>query len=198
LGQTIGKLHALSKNYSPVDKTVKQHWNMGSLFSGDFNEVSEVAVQKWNTFVGELSNLPKDKNSYGIIHNDLHQGNFYLHKNEIVLFDFGDCEYNWFIYDIAIVIYHAVQSIDENNNKGRKDFAQLFIKTFLDGYSTENNLDSYWLTKLQFFLNYRHIYSYIYFSDFLSIEQKNNRKVKEKLNNMKNKIERDVPYLEIN
>nr|WP_245630323.1 phosphotransferase [Amphibacillus sediminis] len=139
---------------------------MGPLFTGNFKGVSNVVVQKWEEFVGELNKLPKDKNGYGLIHNDLHQGNFYVHNDEIIVFDFGDCEYNWFIYDIAIVLYHAVQSIDENENKAREKFAQLFIKAFLEGYLTENNLSSFWLAKLSFFLNYRGIYSYITFPNF--------------------------------
>ena len=197
-GKTLGKIHCLSKNYSPLDKTIKkQDWNMGSLFSDNLKEVNKVVVQKWKEFVVELNKLPKNKNGYGMIHNDLHQKNFHLHNNEIILFDFGDCEYNWFIYDIAIVLYHAVQSIDENDLKGREDFAHLFIKAFLQGYLTENNLNSYWLSKLPFFLNYRRIFSYIYFSKFLNKEQKNNKKVKDILNGMKKKIESDVPYLEI-
>ncbi|WP_249872863.1 phosphotransferase enzyme family protein [Oceanobacillus saliphilus] len=196
-GKTLGKMHCLSKNYSPDGTIKKQGWNMGYLFSGNFKEVSKVVVQKWEEFVGELNKLPKDKNGYGMIHNDLHQRNFYVHNDEIILFDFGDCEYNWFIYDIAIVLYHAVQSIDENEIKGREEFAHLFIKAFLEGYLTENNLSSFWLAKLPFFLNYRRIFSYIYFSQFLNKQQKNNEKVKIILKGMQKKIESDVPYLEI-
>ncbi|WP_158595162.1 phosphotransferase enzyme family protein [Oceanobacillus piezotolerans] len=197
-GKALGKIHCLSKNYSPLDKNIKkQEWNMGPLFSDNFNEVSKGVFQRWGKFVNELNKLPKNKSGYGMIHNDLHQGNFYVHNNKIILFDFGDCEYNWFIYDIAIVLYHAVQSIEENDIKGREEFAHLFIEAFLEGYLTENNLDSYWLSKLPFFLNYRRIFSYIYFAQFLNEEQKNNMKVKDKLNGMKEKIESDVPYLEI-
>ena len=171
---------------------------MGNLFSGNFKDVSKVVLQKWEEFAGELNKLPKDKNGYGMIHNDLHQRNFYVHNNEIILFDFGDCEYNWFIYDIAIVLYHAVQTVDENDIKGREEFAHQFIKVFLEGYLTENHLDSYWISKLSFFLNYRRIYSYMYFSKFLTKQQKSDKRVKDILIGMKKKIESDVPYLDIN
>src|SRR5690625_1471775 len=198
-GKTLGKIHRFSKKYSPKDKKVKrQDWNKGLLFSENFSEVDEVVIQKWEKYLNELHKLPKDKNSYGMIHNDLHQRNFYVHNNEIILFDFGDCEYNWFIYDIAIVIYHAVQTVDENNIKGSGEFAHQFIKAFLEGYLTENNLDSYWLSKLTFFLNYRRIYSYMYISKFISKQQKSEKRVKNILNSMKDKMESDIPYLDIN
>ncbi|WP_042150268.1 phosphotransferase enzyme family protein [Paucisalibacillus sp. EB02] len=198
-GKTLGKIHSLSKIYSPLDETVKrQDWNMGPLFKENLNGVNKDVVQKWEEFISKLSKLPKDRNGYGMIHNDLHQGNFYVHHHEIILFDFGDCEYNWFIYDIAIVLYHAVQSIDEHDSKARKKFAHLFMKAFLKGYLTEINLDAYWLSKLQFFLDYRRIFSYMYFATFLTKEQENNRSVIDKLSDMKKKIESDIPYLEIN
>ncbi|MFD3448966.1 phosphotransferase enzyme family protein [Microbacteriaceae bacterium 4G12] len=197
-GKTLGKIHFLSKKYRPLDKAIKkQDWNKGLLFTETIEGVSEVVIHKWEKFTNELNALPKDINCYGMIHNDLHQKNFYLYNKEIVLFDFGDCEYNWFIYDIAIVLYHAVQTVDENDLQGRKDFALLFINSFLRGYLIENNLDKYWLSKLPFFLNYRQIFSYIYFVRFLNEEQKNNEKVKNILHGMRRKIECDIPYLDI-
>ncbi|MFN7249881.1 MAG: phosphotransferase enzyme family protein [Anaerobacillus sp.] len=195
LGQTLGKIHSLSKKYQPTQNIKKQDWNMGFLFSKPLDHISEGVVAKWKRFMEELSKLPTDTDDYGMIHNDLHQGNFYLYNNEIILFDFGDCEYNWFIYDIAIVLYHAVQSIAET--KGRENFASIFINSFLQGYQEENKLENYWLTKLPFFLNYRQIYSYIYFETFLNEDQKNNEKIKQLLNAMRKRIESDTPYLNL-
>lgn len=89
----------------------------------------------------ELGKLSKGRNCYGMIHHDLHHKNFYINNKEIVLFDFGDCECNWFVYDIAIVLYHALQVINGNDVQ-REDFALQFTKSFLKGYNTENQLDS--------------------------------------------------------
>lgn len=197
-GKTLGKLHSLSKTYISIDENIKkQDWNTGLLFTKNIEGISRVVSDKWYTLINYIDKLPKDINSYGMIHNDLHHKNFYLHNKEIVLFDFGDCEYNWFVYDIAIVLYHAIQTIDESDTQGRKDFACLFIHSFLQGYFTENNLDKYWLSKIPFFLDYRQIFSYIYFINFLSEEQKNNENVKDILKGMRTKIENDVPYLNI-
>ncbi|WP_067730785.1 phosphotransferase enzyme family protein, partial [Oceanobacillus damuensis] len=119
-GKTLGKLHSLSKTYKPSGESIKkQEWNKGLLFTSKIDGISKVVAEKWNTFISDSNKLPKDIHSYGMIHNDLHQKNFYLDDEDIILFDFGDCEYNWFVYDIAIVIYHALQTIDENNIQGR-------------------------------------------------------------------------------
>jgi amicoumacin kinase len=161
-GKTLGKIHSISKKYVPG--IGRKEWNQGVLFK----ETSEVVLEKWGNFIKELEQLSKENDSYGMIHNDLHHKNFYINNNELVLFDFGDCEYNWFVYDIAIVLYHAVQTVDEKDVQGRNDFAFLFIQSFLEGYLTENHLEQYWLTKLPFFLNYRQIFSYMYFNRFLN------------------------------
>lgn len=198
LGKTLGKIHLLSKNYKLSHKKIKkQDWNKSLLFTESLDHVSEIVVEKWEKFITDLNQLPINTDGYGMIHNDLHQNNYYIYNNEIILFDFGDCEYNWFIYDIAIVLYHSVQTIDENDREARNNFAIIFIKSFLQGYLEENKLDSYWLSKLPFFLNYRQIYSYIYFETFLNEEQKNIEKVIQILNRMKNNIEADVNYLDL-
>ncbi|UTR15776.1 phosphotransferase [Salipaludibacillus sp. LMS25] len=196
LGQTLGRIHFLAKDYQPSDNIIKTyHWNMGVLFSKPIDYVSARVAGKWEIFINEINQLPMDIEAYGMIHNDLHPKNFHLYNNDIILFDFGDCEHNWFVYDIAIVLYHAIQSLFEEESQKRKDFAVHFLKSFLQGYLEENNLDTYWLTKLPFFLNYRQLFSYIYFQRFLNEEQKNNKKLKQILNTMKERIESDTPYI---
>ncbi|MBU9723037.1 MULTISPECIES: phosphotransferase enzyme family protein [Bacillaceae] len=198
LGKTMGRIHFLSKQYQPSDRSIKrQEWDMGPLFSEYFGNGYEGVVVKWEKYINMLNQLPMDIEGYGMIHNDLHQGNFFLYNNEVILFDFGDCEYNWFVYDIAIVLYHAVQSISDEDSHRRLEFATIFMKAFLHGYSKENNLDSYWLAKLPFFLNYRQIYSYIYFERFLNEDQKINKKTKQKLNTMRARIESDTPFVNL-
>lgn len=193
-GKTLGKIHSLSKQYEP--KTYKRSWNSESLFLEE-NDVSEEIKCKWNKYINELEKLPKDENSYGMIHHDLHHKNFYLYGQDIILFDFGDCVYHWFVYDIAIVLYHALQTVSDDNVREREDFAIVFLRSFLNGYTRENQLDPQWLLKIPFFLTFRQIYSYMYFSKYLSEEQRNNDKTREILNNMKAKIENDIPFIDL-
>lgn len=90
-----------------------------------------------------------------------------------------------------------MQTINENDLQARKDFALQFTHSFLKGYKTENQVDSNWLMKIPFFLNYRQLYSYMYFSNNLTEEQKSNGRVKKALSSMKIKIENDIPYLDL-
>lgn len=58
--------------------------------------------QKYDQLDG-LHALPKDADSYGLIHNDFNDGNFTVDydNDNITAFDFDDCCYFWFMYDIA-------------------------------------------------------------------------------------------------
>ncbi|SET14261.1 Ser/Thr protein kinase RdoA involved in Cpx stress response, MazF antagonist [Oceanobacillus limi] len=186
-GKTLGRIHYLSKKYNPSYKVTRKSWNSSSLFTKGTNACVQIQ-EKWNKYIDRLNKLPRDSNDYGMIHNDLHHNNFYVQNGQMILFDFGDCEYSWFIYDIAIVLYHAIETIEEWKVEERNNFALKFLGSFLKGYYTENQLSHHWILELPFFLDYRQIYSYMYFSNFLSEDKKQNPKVKEKLCRMKERI----------
>ncbi|PLR75775.1 aminoglycoside phosphotransferase [Bacillus sp. V3-13] len=197
-GHTMGKMHALAKTYEPLDPAIKHpEWNEGKVFTEYPDSAGEHVYEKWINFINKLKQLPKDKNSYGLIHHDLHQKNFYINGNEIILFDFGDCEYNWFVYDIAISLYHAIQAIPETEQERRETFALNFLDAFMKGYNEENSLGKNWLLRLQLFLNYRQVYSFVYLSKFLKIDE-SNVNVKKALARMRGKIENDIPYIDLN
>ncbi|OQY33837.1 MAG: hypothetical protein B6I38_03100 [Anaerolineaceae bacterium 4572_5.1] len=82
-----------------------------------------------------IDTLPKDRAGYGLIHQDAHGGNFFIKDGAITLFDFDDCMYGWFIYDIAMVLFYAAL--------GKEDmaaFTKTFMGDFLQGYAQENML----------------------------------------------------------
>jgi Ser/Thr protein kinase RdoA (MazF antagonist) len=40
--------------------------------------------------IAEIKNLSRSEDSFGLIHNDFHQGNVLVHKNSIGIIDFDD------------------------------------------------------------------------------------------------------------
>lgn len=85
--------------------------------------------------------------------------NFLVHNGELTILDFGDSEYHWFAYDIAISVYHAVQAVAERSQKD--EFAKLFFQSFMEGY-TQSNSDTGFVSQVDYFIDYRYLYSYIY------------------------------------
>lgn len=191
-GRDMGKMHALGKSNptSLVHRMAFPHWNNSLLFTSEFPEAAGEKVHaKWKEYLSILSSLPQDQESYGIVHNDLHHNNFHVHNNEIIYFDFGDAGYNWFAYDIAISIYHAVQTVP---NDRKSDFAAKFSDSFMTGYLKENTLSEEWIELIPFFLEYRNAYSFLYFSKFVDLDHVNER-TQNYLLKMKAEIESSMP-----
>ncbi|WP_146005385.1 phosphotransferase enzyme family protein [Haloimpatiens massiliensis] len=195
-GQTMGQIHALSKEYK---FTKRKQWNEDIYFTGEYSIsiADKKVLDVWNKIVSKLKALPKDKDSYGLIHNDFHQYNFFINKdNKLTVFDFDDCLYSWFIYDIAIAFYHVVACVPANELQNQINFAWSFIGAFLQGYTKENVIDSYWIEKIPLFLEYRRLCSYMFFVKMWSQENIEPWQ-KEYLERMKYNIENEIPYIEM-
>ena len=104
--------------------------------------------------------MPKTVDSYGIIHNDLHQLNFFIDGDNIKVFDFDDCIYSWYSFDIALTLFQFVSTISYKETQARNIFAEKFIYSFLKGYKTQNSIESFWIDKIDLFLKYRRICTY--------------------------------------
>lgn len=198
-GRTMGQMHALSKEYTLNHQYAnRKQWNEDIYFTREYAiPIEDTNIySKWNKIIDELDSLPKDINSYGLIHYDFHQYNFFVNEGNITVFDFDDCLYHWFVCDIAIAFYHALACIPISEQEKRIDFAWYFIEPFLKGYLKENELDGYWVEKIPLFLEYRRMCSYIFFTKMWQ-NQNIDQKQKEHLERMKYNIENEVPYIEM-
>jgi amicoumacin kinase len=170
-GQVIGRMHALTKDYTLSQPSWRREdWDApGNLDIEKWMPASEtIALQKFQELMSHLVTLPKDRDSYGLIHQDAHGGNFFVHEGQITLFDFDDCVYSWFIYDIAMVLFYTAMFKGDMSA-----YTEMFMRDFLRGYSQENKLDPIWLVELPYFLKLREIdlYAMIHFS--FDLEQDN-------------------------
>ncbi|MDP5277127.1 phosphotransferase enzyme family protein [Chengkuizengella axinellae] len=195
-GKVMGRMHLLAKKYDSNKISKYREWHESSIITDFPVSAGDKVYDKWKEMIYKLNQLSKTKDCYGVIHNDLHQNNFHVHENDLILFDFGDIEVNWFAYDIAICLFHAIQAVPQSESKQKVEFAERFIDTFLSGYTTENSIDETWIAKIPFFLNYRQIYSFVYFSKHVNLED-SDESVKTALSNMKYNIEHDIPFIEL-
>ena len=165
LGEVMGKMHNLTKQYLDSEGIVKPHeWYNDIFFLPEYNFTNDnEIVQIWNRIIGELHKLPKSKESYGIIHNDLHQLNFFVDGDRITVFDFDDCIYSWYPFEIMLTMYQMVSTIPYKQDKERNRFAEVFILPFLQGYLRHNSLEKQWIDYFDLFLKYRRICTYKFF-----------------------------------
>lgn len=194
-GRLLGKIHALSRHYrltnpawkrpewdDPVMEDVQQHLPASEA----------VAAAQYQAVRTYLQSLPKTGDSYGMVHFDAHGGNFFVDETgRLTLFDFDDCGYCWFAYDIAMALFYRVT--------GRDDAEKLtseFMPPFLRGYCQETSLDPYWLIQLPFFLKQREIDLYALIHRSFDVEKLTDPWCLRFMHDRKRRIEQDVPYID--
>lgn len=154
-GRLLGRMHALAKNYVPSNPAWKRYaWDDLENNTPDrqLPETEMFVRQKYQAVFGYLRSLPRGLQEYGMIHQDAHTGNLFVDNDDnITLFDFDDCVYGHFIYDIAMVLFYAA------DEKDPVDFTVRFAPVFLSAYRKENRLDPAWLKELPYFLKLREI-----------------------------------------
>jgi Ser/Thr protein kinase RdoA (MazF antagonist) len=155
-GRLLGRMHALAKSYGPADPARRRpKWDDPIMLEVEkwLPDSDGAILEHYRELLATLDALPKGPESYGLIHQDAHAGNFFVDDaGRITLFDFDDCCYSWFAYDIALVLFYAV-----TNRADAADFAGRFLPPFLRGYSKENHIDAEWLPTIPHFLKLREI-----------------------------------------
>ncbi|UCG03745.1 MAG: phosphotransferase [Candidatus Heimdallarchaeota archaeon] len=164
-GKIIGKMHALSKEY--ITKNNRRYdFNPTATLVEEMipNEPNDIKSKIIEIFQS-LKSLPKTKDSYGLVHSDLHPGNFLIRNKAITgILDFDRTCYKWFISEIAVALYYPLYHSPLNADKNQQeDFLLNFIPKFWEGYKSENFLDSQWLSTLNTFVKVRDAILFLYF-----------------------------------
>jgi amicoumacin kinase len=200
-GEMIGKMHALAIDYEPpVSGWRRLEWDDASLkFIELYLPKSEViAHQEYKSVIKHIYSLPKDNSSYGLIHQDAHQNNFFIDEDgNLTLFDFDDCAYSWFINDIAIVLFYISMDAKEFGYESVQAFTQDFMTHFLRGYrKAYNKLDPKWFQEIPYFLKLRELELYaVVFRDF-DINNIGDPWIANFMQERKMRIEQGLPFIE--
>ncbi|MFX3672914.1 MAG: phosphotransferase enzyme family protein [Paenisporosarcina sp.] len=134
-GETIAEMHKGSMNSEatllrPIFIEDRESVN---LIPSLLKSVDPLYDMVYEGLKKELATYLRTPENFGLIHNDLHQGNFFVDAGNLRIFDFDDCAYNWFAQDLAVSIYHALWT-GESFHPGWIDFHAVFLKNFFDGY----------------------------------------------------------------
>lgn len=155
-GRLIGRIHRLSQTYVPADPAWRRpEWDSPLNCTGERQMPAQEsqALSRYRVVLSSLKALPRDPQSYGLIHQDAHPGNFFVADDgSLTLFDFDDCVYGHFIYDIAMVLFYT-----STNERDPVEFTARFMPVFLSAYREENRLDPRWLDALPLFMKLREI-----------------------------------------
>jgi Ser/Thr protein kinase RdoA (MazF antagonist) len=155
-GRLLGRMHALSKAYRPQNPAWQRpQWDdpINNDVYAALSQEQSVVAQRYRAVFDHLLSLPRDADSYGLIHQDAHGGNLFVTADgRITLFDFDDCVYGHFAYDLAMVLFYALTNRDD-----AADYARYFWPLFWQGYRRENELEEGWLAEVPYFMKLREI-----------------------------------------
>ncbi len=194
LGELLGSMHALAARYQPAEPARKRpEWDDDIMeFVERYLPASEsLAKQKYRALCEHLYTLPKDSASYGLIHQDAHENNYFMDEaGKITLFDFDDCVYSWFINDIAIALFYMVPEAED-----QPAFTRTFMTHLLRGYQRARALDLKWLKEIPAFLKVREIELYAVLHRDFDLDNIDNEWCARFMQGRKSRIEHDVPFI---
>jgi Ser/Thr protein kinase RdoA (MazF antagonist) len=160
-GRLTGRLHRESRQYQPTGGR-RSSWDqqLPSVIPESVDD--ETALERLAQVANRLQMFPKSNDSFGLIHADLHFWNFSILPSGLTVFDFDNCEYNWFVADLGTAVFEATTC--GYQKLPREEFIKLFLAEFIDGYEREQSLGDA-LEYLPLFAKLREICIYLVLRD---------------------------------
>ncbi|MBS4197201.1 phosphotransferase enzyme family protein [Lederbergia citri] len=164
-GRIVGQMHLLTKSYVPIPNVKRRDWteepwmDMMRHLPND----EPIARQRATEMLNWLETLPKDTKNYGLVHCDLHGHNIFVTRDgAITAFDFDDCCYHWFAYDIAIILYSVILRYNRQDKMSDSidEYVAWFLDWFLKGYQEVQSFEDWWLKAMPKLLSYRRLLDY--------------------------------------
>lgn len=155
-GRTLGQIHAISKIYAPSVDRRRFAWDEDELLleTNEFLPGSEKIVWgEYNKLKARLQEFPKSAETFGLIHGDFGETNYRYEAARLNIFDFDDCCYHWFVYDLAVTIYP---------HGWRKEGLQL-LDWLLEGYCENMPLEVR-AADIMMFCQWRLIYMFLVYA----------------------------------
>ncbi len=146
-------LAGLQKHSKPANSGLKRmHWNEDYIYKSSLPEIprSTEEVQKlFNDLIIFLDHYPKDQ--YGLIHGDLHTGNFFYKDQGLIVFDFDDSCYHFFLYDLTVPILSIYKWMEKPEQLEKRDhYINLFLKNYFKTISRPKNFKDDFKKFIQF------------------------------------------------
>jgi Ser/Thr protein kinase RdoA (MazF antagonist) len=132
LGSALGRLHAIARTFPP---SARFHWHQDRLLFTlpealpDFEAPIKSEAAAVFTY---LESVPVTPESFGLIHGDFIPSNIRRQGDVFTPFDFDDCCYHWYLYDIAIFMWSASHLPLERR--------RAYLGSFLEGYAKNSPL----------------------------------------------------------
>jgi Ser/Thr protein kinase RdoA (MazF antagonist) len=196
-GRLTGQIHALTKGFRPSHPTFKrQEWYEEDVLNFDkYIPAGQKLVHEMKQkLYSKLWDMPKNTDTYGLLHNDIHYGNIILNDGRLTLFDFDDCTYHWFVNDLAIAVHSILPGYDQEIHYGQ--IASRFLSKFMKGYRQQNDLGADWMGYIPDFLRLYDFVNYGIIHQTWDLNHLNSKQT-EVIDRIRRRIEAETPLVEI-
>jgi Ser/Thr protein kinase RdoA (MazF antagonist) len=152
-GAYLGRMHRASRDFRPA--APRADWDGDDIYRSAARSLDprdEPAYGRMLELTAWLQGLPRTEDAYGLVHADLHRGNFFVDSGGITAFDFDDSCRHWFVYDLTPPLFSILNAAEEEGVSLDQRAAR---ESFLAGYEAERPLDPAWRARLDLFMTYR-------------------------------------------
>lgn len=112
-GRLTGQLHVLSKRYLPDPHLPRRrHWHTEPVL--DLQRLPpglDGQRRRGQTLIERVGTWPRTPENYGLIQSDLHGDNLHWDGQLLYAFDFDDCEYHFFLNDLAVSLHSVARLV---------------------------------------------------------------------------------------
>ena len=163
LGRVIGRMHEQSVKWKRPKGFTRPHWDWEGLFGDGFDygfsatEARKVIPNEhqkvFNEVLGRVTQFSeehgKGKKVYGLIHADLDvMSNASYFGGEIHPFDFDDCGFGYWIFDLGVVLAHHMLDTNDRIDEKRAALIAGYEETSKLALDTLEYLDLFIVARL--------------------------------------------------
>ncbi len=156
-GKTLGAIHRLAKSFTPKHRRADyfDKFNMdyiGQLIPDEYAELKAAIADR----IRQFRELPRTSDNYGLVHFDFCDGNYHVDLNtgDVTAFDFDNCCYCWYMFDLAHLWTHGVGwFMQERDAAKRREGMEWYFSHILSGYRSETDVSEEELSRLSLYID---------------------------------------------
>jgi Ser/Thr protein kinase RdoA (MazF antagonist) len=192
LGLLLARLHQHSSQWQLPENFVRPAYDQNrlqaallalypavlqELISAEDYKTLEVAACQVQ---GMIETLGQKRNVWGLIHADLHEGNYLLHNEEFRPIDFARCGFGYYLYDIASSLQYLLPTVRPSFFEGYQTIRKLpehylqiteglFIMALIEvlSFHVNNPQEHKWISETVPYIVKEHVHLYLESESFL-------------------------------
>jgi Ser/Thr protein kinase RdoA (MazF antagonist) len=164
LGRELGRIHRASDELTLPPERNRRQWHESkmSVFPDPIPDCYDRrVVQAMSAFTEEMRARPRKPRHYGLVHRDIHSGNFLLEDGRLEIIDFDLGCYGWRLMDFSVLLfahyYYPSLLVPGSTPK----VAGRVLAMLARGYRREYALDDEQLAMIGDLMKLREILNYI-------------------------------------